>query len=32
MKVIENFLDKNDFLNLENYLLEKELAWYYRDN
>tara|TARA_R100000005_G_C4925665_1_gene156933 strand:- start:333 stop:818 length:486 start_codon:yes stop_codon:yes gene_type:complete len=32
VKVIENFLDKNDFLNLENYLLEKELAWYYRDS
>tara|TARA_R100000988_G_C3995522_1_gene165466 strand:+ start:60 stop:545 length:486 start_codon:yes stop_codon:yes gene_type:complete len=30
VKVIENFLDESDFLNLENYLLEKELPWYYR--
>ena len=30
-KIIKNFLDKSDFLNLKNFLLGEETPWYYRD-
>jgi len=32
VKIIENFLNKSDFVNLKNYLLQKELPWYYRNS
>jgi|TARA_R100001463_G_scaffold125000_1_gene182251 hypothetical protein len=30
IKIIKNFLDKEDFLHLQKYLLSEDLPWYYR--
>lgn len=30
MKVIENFLDKSDFIKLKDHLTSEDLPWYYR--
>jgi hypothetical protein len=32
MQIKEDFLDKEDFLNLKNFLLHEETPWYYRDH
>ena len=31
IKIIENFLPEQDFLNLQNFLLDEKIPWFYRD-